>query len=637
MTENESLQHQRDSTPDRSGKRRLGILIGILVCGFVLFFIWIRFRTNDRGGVPERESNAKTESFAIPDQAGFTGTESCRKCHAELTESWLEHPMAHSTLPVAEDDWGDLEMCPSGTVAGAQRVLAAECAEGEMVHHERMYDAEGRPIYDLAYPMDYVVGSGQRGKAYLHRRGDLLFMSPLNWYREAATWDLAPNYEPDDVRRFDRRVTEDCLGCHAGRIAVRERGTNSYLKPTFHETRIGCENCHGPGAEHIAFQEGKSRLDRDPIVNPSDLDHERRESVCYQCHLSASARVLRPGRSQLDFRPGMRLSEIWAVLDRGTDISEDGRTRSVNHVQQMRSSRCFQKSARQMGCISCHDPHRAVAPDEQLTFYRTKCLNCHGQADCRAPQRDRELQQDSCITCHMPSRASNNMNHVAQTDHRILRTTTSEEDPQPAREDHSLQFFADMEAELPPDERKRALVLGTLIDRARTEGRSSHDLTSDLELVLEQFPGDGMVLTALGTLARERNDLASARNYFQRGLDVPSVRENSLFELLQIAYQSREWQSSVDYARQLLEIDAYDPRVYAVLGDSLWNLGQQEAGIAAVKRASELNPGSLPLREWLVERYRRLGQTEELQRERETIERLRSARIPEEIKDISPD
>ncbi|MEZ6138631.1 MAG: hypothetical protein R3C53_27420 [Pirellulaceae bacterium] len=37
----------------------------------------------------------------------------------------------------------------------------------------------------------------------------------------------------------------------------------------------------------------------------------------------------------------MRLSDVWAVLDFGQGVTADGRTRSVNHVQQMRDSRCF--------------------------------------------------------------------------------------------------------------------------------------------------------------------------------------------------------------------------------------------------------------------------------------------------------
>ncbi|HSG71796.1 MAG TPA: tetratricopeptide repeat protein [Planctomycetaceae bacterium] len=541
--------------------------------------------------------------------------------------------MANSTIRVEDDEWHDAEFCPSGVVPGKLRVLTAQCESGRMIHHERMYDADGNAIYDQKFPMDYVIGSGQRAKAYVHRRGDLLFMSPLNWYRETSVWDLSPNYEPDDVRRFDRRVNEACLGCHSGRVAVQERGTNRYADPLFHETRIGCEKCHGPGEEHIAFREGITESDIDPIVNPAKLEHMRRESVCYQCHLSTKARFLRPGRSHLDFRPGMKLSEIWAILDRGIDISKDGRTRSVNHVQQMRASRCYQMSSPKMGCITCHDPHRETPLEFRLAFYRERCLQCHEESDCRASRDNRLLRQDSCIECHMPSLESSNMDHVAQTDHRILRDPESEGRFPMTEHSHPLEFFADMGEELPEQDRKRAVLLGSFLDRSLPPDR----LARNLEELLSQFPEDGLVLSALGILARQRNELSAARRYFELAAAIPSERESSLFELLQLSYQSKEWSAAVDYATRLLEIDPFDTRVYAILGDSLWSLGRAEEAIDAVRRASELNPGSLPLREWLIDRYRRTGRNEELREEELILGRLREARIPKKISEMPPD
>src|SRR5690606_17052559 len=125
------------------------------------------------------------------------------------------------------------------------------------------------------------------------RQDDLLFMSPLNFYTEAQQWDLAPGYHPDDPRRFDRRVTEECVSCHAGRVATAGRQVDRFREPVFEEMGIGCERCHGPGAQHVALHDGTSAAEAadDPIVNPATLSTDRRESVCYQCHLSAEVRV----------------------------------------------------------------------------------------------------------------------------------------------------------------------------------------------------------------------------------------------------------------------------------------------------------------------------------------------------------
>jgi tetratricopeptide (TPR) repeat protein len=138
-------------------------------------------------------------------------------------------------------------------------------------------------------------------------------------------------------------------------------------------------------------------------------------------------------------------------------------------------------------------------------------------------------------------------------------------------------------------------------------------------------------------LSRQKNDWESARRYMARALSVPSARETALFDLIYISYQLGEWSDAVEYAERLLEVDRYDTRVYAMLADCLWSLGQFPEAIEAVQRAVELNPGSIPLREWLADRYRRTGRDEEWEREQRVIDRLRSARIPTSLRGATPD
>ena len=45
----------------------------------------------------------------------------------------------------------------------------------------------------------------------------------------------------------------------------------------------------------------------------SRLPVEARDSVCEQCHLSGSARVLNPGKGWADFVPGVPLEEVFSV------------------------------------------------------------------------------------------------------------------------------------------------------------------------------------------------------------------------------------------------------------------------------------------------------------------------------------
>ncbi|HEX6986002.1 MAG TPA: cytochrome c3 family protein [Planctomycetaceae bacterium] len=578
----------------------------------------------------QEQTAAVPAAYQPPSDEGYVGSAACAQCHAEIAESFKTHPMSRSISfvdPHAEDASLPRE---ETRVAGTTRVYEVEVRDGVMYHHEGMFDAAGEEIYDQALPVDYVVGSGRRAKAYLHQRGDLLFMSPLNWYTQAGKWDMAPGYTPEDPRRFSRRVNDECLSCHAGRVAPVGRKLDKYAKPAFREAAIGCENCHGPGERHVALHGSGTSVGpgEDPIVNPADLDHDRRESVCYQCHLQAAVRITRHGRSDLDFRPGMRLDEIWTVLDAGSDVSEDGRTRSVNHVQQMRESRCFVESKGRLGCISCHDPHRVPSEAEQVEFYRQKCFTCHTDESCSLSHEQRLEKEDSCVACHMPARDTSNVSHVTQTDHRVLRNPESA--PQAAAEPaaDTLTFFDRADRRLGQWERGRAMGLGAWTHLVRTDRPPSPALGKFLHGLVEQVPDDGALLTALGSMAQLGGRTEQARSYFEAARKIPSAEEKALSGLLDIYYGAAEREKALECADRLIEIDSYDARTHAIRADLLTSLGRASEGIASAERALELNPTLIPVREWLADAYRAVGRIEEQREQEEIVRRMRSARVP---------
>jgi Flp pilus assembly protein TadD len=635
------MENQHPNASQSASHKRIYVLFVVIVSVGAIWgsVVYWDLLSSDEEPAPVEE-NPSTQSltpYRPPSESGYVGSSACADCHADISDSYAAHPMALSTLAIEKNRWAESE-CRFASIPGTKRLLTVSCENDQLVHHEQMFDDEGEMIYDQPFQMEYVVGSGQRAKAYLHQQGDLLLMSPLNWYRQSERWDLAPNYQPDDIRRFRRRVTDACLSCHAGRMVVDQRNSNRYPEPVFHEIRIGCERCHGPGREHIEFHENASTTAgaTDPIVNPAKLDHTRRESVCYQCHLSSAARLLRPGRSHLDFRPGMALSDIWAVIDAGSQVTRDGRTRSVNHVSQMRDSRCYLESAGEMGCITCHDPHQVPAADSRITYYREKCLNCHADRGCSLPHQQRELKQNDCTACHMPRLDSSNISHVAQTDHRILRTPGQLDPNDSPRPVAALRLFAEMGEELPPAERLRAMAAGTFIYHTNKKIPLPAGLRQDLERALKEFPDDYLLLTILGDLRRRRNEIAAARSYFQKACEVTESHEEALDNLLELSYETADWNKVIECARELIEIDPTDAGTHAMLGDALINRGRVEEGIESVERAAELNPGALPLHEWLLQQYQRQGLTDLAEAKRKQIERIRSARIPDRIKSFTP-
>lgn len=580
--------------------------------------------TKDRSLQTAQLADASGAVYTPPSERGYVGSDACVECHRSISEAYQSHPMAHS---ITEIDAAPLETpnpSAEARVDGKTRYFQVSTRDGRMVHHERMADAHGDIIYDQAVPMDYIVGSGKRARAYLFQQGQVLFMSPLNWYSQANRWDLAPGYVPDDPRRFDRRVTDECLSCHAGRVATVGRSLNTYREPPFYEMAIGCEKCHGPGEQHVAMRSTGQviAVGADPIVNPSRLDASHRESICNQCHLQAAIRLPRPGRSDLDFRPGQNLEDVWTYLDIKRPITKDGRTHSVNHVQQMRESRCFTQSDGRLGCTSCHDPHKVPSKESQVSFYRSRCLKCHEQSSCADTIEHRQLQEDSCIACHMPARQSSNISHVTQTDHRVIRSQAPPANDDVSEDATTLTLLSDQQGRLSPQERNRALGLGAWARLAKTGRQPTPELGQFLGQILLESPDDGLLLIALGRMAHHGNRQNLARGYLERARQIPAVEEAAVAELLDIYYESSDWENAFECANRLIEINPREVKAYAIKADVCSLLGMPSDGIAAAEQAIKLNPSLVPIRRWLVKAYRGAGRDADAKAEEAVIERI---------------
>lgn len=566
--------------------------------------------------------------YAPQDLDQFVGSSRCAACHAELAAAYRTHPMANSISKVSALPAGSEQA--SLIVPGVTRQYKVEMRDGEMWHHDEMFDAEGKSIFAQAVRMDYIVGSGRRAFAYLTQQNELMFQSPLNWYTQAAKWDLSPGYRPDDERRFRRRITDDCLSCHAGLVATVGEAPNRYQQPAFLEMSIGCEKCHGPGKSHIDFHESRSSTPGpiDPIVNPGHLGIVERESVCNQCHLQAAARVPRFGHSEFDFRPGQKLEEIWTAFDAGTDISDDGRTRAVNHVQQMRDSRCYTASNGQLGCISCHDPHRLPSVETKGVFYRQQCLKCHSSEACAETMPRRIAREDSCIACHMPHRDSNNISHVTQTDHRILRTTSSESHTE-SKGNVQLRFFDEAHKRMPQWEQNRALGVAVWSWLSKKGQQSPSDLAGLLESALVVQPLDGLSLSTLGALAMQHGRVELAMQYLTRAQQIPIAEEAAVAGLLDLFYQQANWTKSLEYVDRCLEIDPGHPGYHAIRADVLMNLGRLKEGIQAGEKSIELDPTRVAVRVWLANAYEKDGRKADADATRDVVRRMQTAKVPE--------
>ncbi|MFO0890681.1 MAG: cytochrome c3 family protein [Isosphaeraceae bacterium] len=412
----------------------------------------------------------------------------------------------------------------------------ASTNSGRLTHVEALKDVGGQVLARNRGDVRFVLGSGQQAMSFLVERGEgYLFASPVTFYTEGRSWDLSPGYRRGNPH-FERPVRPGCLYCHANQAELVEGTENRYRPPFFRGHAIGCERCHGPGADHVRAPDSARG-----IVNPADLEPPLREGVCQQCHLQAEARILRAGRWWTDYRPGRPLHEF---IDVYLKTDQDGQNRFIGQVEQMYASRCFRESRGTLGCISCHDPHREPRPEERVRHFRDRCLGCHARDDggptsgsqgsdagpCSLSRAERTRQNaaDSCIDCHMPRSASRRILHTATTDHTVPRDPIRPHPPgpddrpgdgPPTNEAHLASFFRELRQKdrdagrEPETERGRDLGLALSIEApdvlpqggAPTAGTSDRLALGLLEASLARRPEDvdawearGRVLGRLG-------------------------------------------------------------------------------------------------------------------------------------------
>lgn len=410
-------------------RTKIGLLVFVGVGSLAGLLIWLQpWRRSEPPPAPDfpLPPYSQTRFANTGPDARFIGVKACAECHDRQHQSYLHtaHSRALGDVDLADEPPdGDYFHKASGRSYRVYR-------HGKTVRHEEtLRSAEGKEIARVDLPIRYRIGSGSFTRSYLVEVDGFLHQSPITWYTSRRTWDMSPGYDKPNHFSFERRVGQECLFCHAGRVEPAGAGVHQVK---LHEQVIGCESCHGPGSLHQDLHRtGKFTVGQEDltIVNPGKLPRPLLEAVCSTCHLSSAANVLLRGRGPSDFRPGRPSTDF--RIDYQLDIGHDQMT-VVGHMEQLRRSACYQKST-ELTCLTCHDPHARARPKDPAAHHRQQCLNCHATKPCGLDQATRLKKDaaDNCIACHMP-RGDTEIPHIAFTHHRI-GLHPSPKSPEPER------------------------------------------------------------------------------------------------------------------------------------------------------------------------------------------------------------
>ncbi len=322
--------------------------------------------------------------------------------------------------------------------------------DGHLFQRRYQIGFDGKETNSVEKQIDYVVGSGNHVRAYLHRTSrNTLVELPLALYAEkGGSWAMNPGYDRPDHAGFTRSITNGCMFCHNGYPDIVQNNANlgDARFPDRLPEGIDCQRCHGPGSRHVELAEEGSppgEIQR-AIVNPARLSPERQMEVCMQCHLeTTSARlpnsVVRFDRAPYSYRPGEALGDFMLQFDHAPGTGRDDKFEIAGAAYRLRKSACFQKSEGALRCTTCHNPHDIPRGEAAAQHYTAVCRNCHDTALKQTIAAGKHTESADCIGCHMPKRRTDDVVHVAMTDHFIQRRKPQRDLLLPLDEKHDTE------------------------------------------------------------------------------------------------------------------------------------------------------------------------------------------------------
>lgn len=547
--------------------------------------------------------------------SGYINDAACANCHADRAKTYQHVGMGKSFYAARGSEVIEDFGAPPFFHAPSNQYFEMRRRGADVVFRRWQLAADGAPIHVFERVVDWIVGSGNHARTYIYRvPGGEMFQLPLTWYSQTREWQMSPGYDRPDHEGVNRRVRHECLFCHNAYPAAASEPLSYWRDQSFPAELpqgIGCQRCHGPGAEHARTQTRAS------IVNPARLPARLRNDICYQCHMQptvAMSGLRRFGRDLYSFRPGQPLADYAVPLDVDEEEMPRGERFEINHhPYRLEQSRCFTESEGRLSCLTCHDPHR------RTNDYRKACMSCHA-----TPHRVNE----DCTSCHMPKRRPQDVVHTVMTDHFIRRDAAQgflaprqEREPRITRVEASDELYSSVAllratAHLDPRRLERLLA-----ERKPPEIEPYLDLAA---AQLRQRQWAALEKTCLDILQRDAKQVLAREWLAVARVALTGDREAGARALAALPRPEAAFNAGL-FLPAPAAIALYERAVaqrpnmaaaWVRLGEARRECGDTHAAVDAFRTALEIEPGHARARAGIVDALRAMGDLEEAERYR---------------------
>lgn len=521
-----------------------------------------------------------TVSSKAAEDHEYADPATCEQCHETEASGYARTGMAHA---FSQPEATDTVESPSKTRQFYHALSGTyyELIQRDGKYYQRRWQEgfDGNPDNVEETKIDFIMGSGNHVRTYLHREPDgTLIELPLAWYSEyGGHWGMNPGFDnPHPMTR--RTIAYECMFCHNAYpqippTAHRDLSANPVYGPTLPEG-IDCQRCHGPGEAHVkAAQTPGLSLQQisAQILNPIRLSNDRQMEVCEQCHLETTShmlpdRIRHYDREPFGYRPDQSLASFNSYFVRDPEKGRTDNFEIVNAPYRLRQSQCYLKSRGALTCETCHNPHDLRKGAESAGYYANICMRCHAENLPKRIALHQHPVSNDCVSCHMPKRRAEDVVHSIMTDHMIQRW------PAPAKE-----LLAErQEAPDSPENDYRGPVKRYWLD-----GET-------------RVPEDSLYDAAAQVI--DRSNLKAGIPALAEQIRTQHPRQpNSYIELGDAMTHTGDLSGAIDAYRQALELDPLSSRAQRRLGVALGRDGKFEEALTVLREAAEREPGNAVL------------------------------------------
>ena len=336
---------------------------------------------------------------AITHRSGekFAASASCMECHENIVNDHLKTAHFQSSSLASSNTIGDFTGGYNSLLINDSLNIKIE--QNDSLFYHKVTNTNTGAIIDQK-PVDIVIGSGKKGKAYVYWQNDSLYQLHASYFTATHSLIKSPGYSSRIGLQNKRPITERCLECHTT-FAQTKSKANTYKRSQV-LLGIDCQRCHGPSQQHVSFHKNNpNELHAKHIVGIPSLNRQQQMDLCALCHSGARKRAIQP---RFSYKVGDQLntSSTQDYFSTAKELDVHG-----NQVGMLRASKCFQKSEL-MTCTTCHDPHKNQRND--TSFFRAKCIGCHQkESDTTCTLSEAQKGEQDCVSCHMPKTISKTM------------------------------------------------------------------------------------------------------------------------------------------------------------------------------------------------------------------------------------